>query len=100
MPRHSSSWQKPVSSLAKYIAYCDGKRIFCCVHLQQRGLRVWLKLHCEHLPTFARDVSNVGHWGVGDLELAITTPQEWAEAQPLIEQSFAEAPRRNLQTDI
>jgi predicted transport protein len=80
--------------LAKYIAYRDGKRIFCCVHLQQGGMRVWLKLNAprlSNLPVFARDVSKTGHWGVGDLELAITSPQQLAEAQPLIAQSFVEA---------
>jgi predicted transport protein len=80
--------------LAKYIAYRDGKRIFCCVHLQQRGMRVWLKLdgtQLSNLPPFARDVSNTGHWGVGDLELAITKPEQLAQAQALIARSFAAA---------
>jgi predicted transport protein len=80
--------------MAKYIAYRDGKRIFCCVHLQQGGMRVWLKLDPQRLPMlppFARDVSNIGHWGVGDVELAITNPQQLTDAQPLIAQSFAEA---------
>lgn len=52
--------------LAKYIAYGDRKRIFCSVHLQRGGLRVWLKLDFQGLtspPSFARDVSRIGHWG-------------------------------------
>jgi predicted transport protein len=77
--------------LKKYIAYCEGKRAFCSVHLQQAGMRVWLKLKYTELhdpPVFARDVSNVGHWGVGDLELQITNADQLAKATALVRQSF------------
>jgi len=77
--------------LAKYIAYEHAKRTFCCVHLRQGGLRVWLKLkygRLESPPVLARDVSNIGHWGVGDVELAISGPDELEEAAPLIRRSF------------
>jgi predicted transport protein len=77
--------------LAKYISYGRGKRGFCSVHLQQGGLRVWLKLKYSRLsapPKFARDVSGVGHWGTGDLELGITSLAQLEEAEPLIRQSF------------
>jgi predicted transport protein len=79
--------------LAKYVAYRDGKRTFCTVHLQQGGLRVWLKLEFNKLPSppsFARDVTGIGHWGVGDLELQITNSQQLSEATPLIRRSFEE----------
>jgi predicted transport protein len=80
--------------LAKYIAYRDGKRTFCTVHVLQGGLRVWLKLDFQKLsnaPSFARDVSHIGHWGVGDLELQITNSQQFADAIPLIRRSFEES---------
>jgi predicted transport protein len=79
--------------LAKYIAYHEGKRTFCCVHLLGGGLRVWLKLRFQRIanpPSFARDVSGIGHWGVGDFELAISNGQQLAEAEPFIKQSFDE----------
>ncbi len=79
--------------LAKSIAYDRGKRSFCSVHLQQAGLRIWLRLKYRRLPnppTFARDVSGVGHWGPGDLELGITALAQLQEAEPLIRQSFDE----------
>ena len=60
--------------LAKHIAYEYDKRSFCSVHLNQGGLRVWLRLKYGRLinaPNFARDVSSVGHWGNGDLELGV-----------------------------
>jgi len=76
---------------AKYIGYVRGKRTFCCIHIQRSGLRVWLKLKYGRLvnpPPFARDVSHVGHWGVGDVELGITSAMQLAEALDLVRQSF------------
>lgn len=74
-----------------YIAYGDGKRTFCSVHLRRGGILIWLKLKFGRLvnaPSFARDVSAIGHWGVGDVEMAVSNAQQLAEAEPLIRQSF------------
>jgi len=79
--------------LAKYVRYTHGKNIFCCVHLQKSGLRVWLKLNYSDLespPEYVRDVSNIGHWGVGDVELAIDSIQRFQSAKSLIQKSFEE----------
>jgi len=76
---------------AKYIAYRCHKHIFCCVHLLQSRLRVWLKLKYSRLdnpPAFVRDVSGVGHWGPGDVELAIRDLSLVNDAALLIRQSF------------
>ncbi len=62
--------------LANCISYDRAKRTFCSIHLRRAGLRVWLRLKYNRLsppPSFARDVSNVGHWGAGDLELALSS---------------------------
>jgi hypothetical protein len=80
--------------LKMYVAYRYAKHPFCCVHLQQGGLRVWLKLkysQLENPPSFSRDVSGVGHWGVGDVELAITSASALAAATPLIRKALLEA---------
>jgi predicted transport protein len=80
--------------LTKYIRWSIGKSIFCCSHLQQSGMRVWVKLTPEDIPewaTFARDVSHVGHWGVGDVELAIDSLRTLREAEQLIRSSFEKA---------
>ena len=61
------------------------------MHLQKSGLRVWLKLNyarLENPPDHVRDVSNIGHWGVGDVELAINSFERLQEAKSLIRQSF------------
>jgi predicted transport protein len=79
--------------LAKYVRYSRGKSIFCCVHLYGGGLRVWLKLRYSALqspPRYVRDVSNIGHWGVGDIELAINSLDRLQDAKSLITRSFEE----------
>lgn len=79
--------------LAKYISYMHGKAIFCCVHLQKSGLRIWLKLdysHLENPPDYVRDVSNIGHWGVGDVEIRIDNLEKLQSSKSLIRQSFEE----------
>lgn len=75
----------------KHIGYHSGKRVFCSIHIYNSGLRIWLKLKYSRLdnpPSFARDVSNIGHWGSGDIELRISNLSEIPEAISLIKQSF------------
>jgi len=77
--------------MAKTVNYVVGKRIFCSVHLQRGGLRVWLGLKYGSLqrpPDFARDVSAIGHWGAGDLELDLSSMDEVRRAADIIRQSF------------
>jgi predicted transport protein len=82
---------------AKYITWAVDKWIFCCAHLQQAGLRVWVKTDPKALSssqTFARDVSRVGHWGTGDVELALNSLERLQETVAFVRQSFERAPRR------
>ena len=79
--------------LAKYVSYMHGKATFCCVHLQKSGLRIWLKLNYSRLknpPDYVRDVSNIGHWGVGDVEIGIDSLEKLQMAEAFIRQSFEE----------
>jgi predicted transport protein/predicted type IV restriction endonuclease len=79
--------------LAKYVSYMHGKAIFCCVHLQKSGLRIWVKLNYSRLenpPGYVRDVSNIGHWGVGDVEIGIDSLEKLQISKSLIRQSFEE----------
>jgi predicted transport protein len=38
---------------------------------------------------FTRDVSDVGHFGTGDLEITLTNAEDLEKAKPLIERSYA-----------
>jgi len=76
---------------AKSINYYHGKRIFCSIHLCTSGLRVWLKLKYNELqnpPEYVRDVSHVGHWGVGDVEIRIDSLAKFQNSKALIQTSF------------
>lgn len=76
---------------AKSINYSHAKNIFCCVHLRKIGLRVWLKLKYSDLqnpPEYVRDVSRIGHWGTGDVELVVDKFEKLQIAESLIQKSF------------
>jgi predicted type IV restriction endonuclease len=75
----------------KYIGYYSGRKLFCSIHIYNSVLCIWLKLKFSRLdnpPSFARDVSNIGHWGGGEVELRISNFSELTEASSLIKQSF------------
>jgi hypothetical protein len=77
--------------LAKCVNYVRGRRSFCSVHVLEGGLRVCLQLKYSEIqkpPPFLRDVSSIGHWGSGDVELRISNRSELDEAVELIRRSF------------
>lgn len=78
--------------LAKVIDYLTPQgKIFCSAHLQKSGIRIWVKLDykaLENPPHFTRDVSNIGHWGVGDTEIALTDESQLSTAIELIKRSY------------
>jgi len=76
---------------AKSVNYYHGKRIFCSIHLYASGLRVWLKLKYPELVNpaeYVRDVSHIGHWGVGDVELRLDSLERFQDSKTLIQKSF------------
>jgi len=82
---------------AKTINWSLDEAIFCCAHLQQGGLRVWVKTDPRQLDpsvTFARDVSRIGHWGVGDVELAVSSLDRLRDAEAFVRKSFENATRK------
>lgn len=82
---------------SKSINWSLDKAIFCCAHLQQSGLRVWVKIDPKTLDasvSFARDVSKIGHWGVGDVELALNSLERLRDAEAFVRTSFENATRK------
>jgi predicted transport protein len=66
---------------------------FACVIVYPNRLLITLKL----VPTavaleegFSRDVSQVGHWGTGEVELCLRNATDLDRARPLLERSYAE----------
>ena len=83
---------------AKYISWALEKAIFCCVHIQQSGLRIWVKTDPSKIDeasaSFARDVRKIGHWGVGDVELAVSNLERLRDAEAFILKSYESATRK------
>jgi predicted transport protein len=81
--------QKP---LKLYTAFRRLKN-FACVIAYPNRLLVTLKLDPATVAFeegFSRDVSEVGHWGTGDVELCLLSPADLERARPLLERSYAE----------
>jgi predicted transport protein len=75
-----------------YYAFRRIKNFACVeVHPQTKKLLVYLKADPSNLvpqPGFARDVSNIGHFGTGNLEVSISNRRDLERAQPLILASY------------
>ena len=75
-----------------YIAFKRLKN-FACVQLQtqKNSLLMWLPINPETVDLedgFSRDVTDIGHHGVGDLELTIRDVKDLERAAPLILRSY------------
>jgi predicted transport protein len=67
---------------------------FACVIAYPNRLLVTLKLDpasVQQEEGFSRDVSQVGHWGTGDVELTLRTHADLQRAKSLLERSYAES---------
>ncbi|HGO6081722.1 TPA: DUF5655 domain-containing protein [Burkholderia cenocepacia] len=66
---------------------------FACVIAYPNRLLVMLKLDPTSVTLedgFSRDVSEIGHWGTGDVELTLRTPADLERAKPLLQRSYVE----------
>jgi len=66
---------------------------FASVVMYPNKMLVYLKLDPDSVPLeegFSRDVRQIGHWGTGELELAVRTTADLEKAKPLIERSYSE----------
>lgn len=73
------------------INYLHNGKIFCGLHILKSSLRIWVKLRYEDLarpPDFVRDVSKIGHWGVGETEIDLSDEGQLQAALQLIRDSF------------
>jgi predicted transport protein len=76
--------------LKLYMAYRRIKN-FASVCVLKSGLGVYVKVDPKTIALedgFTRDVSNIGHWGTGDLEMWITDKESLKKAEPLILRSY------------
>ena len=73
-----------------YIAYKITQNI-ACMELRKQTITLYLKLNpseLPNLPPIARDVTAIGHYGTGDLEVTIQSDEDLETAKPLIEAAY------------
>lgn len=76
--------------LKHYFAYRRIKN-FASLTIQKKTVTLYLKLDPSTIttePGFTRDVTNIGHWGTGDLEVVVSDMHSLDKARPLIEKSY------------
>ena len=75
-----------------YVAYKVTKN-FVTMEVQQKKIYLYFRLSPKQLgelPKNARDVTNIGHFGTGDLEYTIRTEADVDEALKLVKKAFEE----------
>jgi predicted transport protein len=73
-----------------YIAYKISQNIVC-MEIQAQKITLFLKLNpkdLDHIPAIARDVTDKGHWGTGDLEIIVKTVEDFEIAKKYIEMAY------------
>lgn len=56
-------------------------------------LQLYLKLPGElsEENEFSRNVTTIGHWGTGNLEINVRMPEDWEKARPLIDKAYQQS---------
>jgi predicted transport protein len=73
-----------------YIAYKISQNIVC-MEIQAQKITLFLKLDpktLESIPPIARDVTDIGHWGTGNLEIIVRTGDDLETAKNYIEMAY------------
>ena len=73
-----------------YIAYKISKN-FVCMVIQKHQVRLYVKLDPKKVDApgkIARDVTNIGYYGTGDLELSIKNQDDFELVKPLLEEAY------------
>jgi predicted transport protein len=79
--------------LKLYVAFRRIKN-FACVSFSRKALSIYLKLDPGTVKLeqgFTRDVSTIGHWGTGNLEVVVKDAASLQKAQPLLQRAYEEA---------
>ena len=74
----------------KYIGYSEDKN-FCEVHVLSDHLKIWVDVAIEdiHDPeAICRNVSQIGHYGTGDVELLINNVEDVGKVFAIVQQAY------------
>jgi predicted transport protein len=75
-----------------YVAYRTSQNI-ACVEMQKQKILLFLKVDPKTTPgpkNISRDVSKIGHFGTGDLEITLRSLADYEQAKPFIVQAYQE----------
>lgn len=73
-----------------YVAYRTTQNIVC-MEVQKKKVCLFLKLSPKDVKEqegFIRDVSDVGHFGTGDIEVTLKNLEDFEKVKPLIQQAY------------
>lgn len=81
--------------LKLYVALRRLKNFVCMSLISKQDPHVFLTLKLDPETVdlekgFTRDVTNIGHWGTGDLEVVLRKPADFEKVKPLIERAYQE----------
>jgi predicted transport protein len=81
-----------IKELKNYIAFKRLKNFTCAeIYPQAKVVTLYLRLDpttVELEEDFSRDVTRLGHFGTGNLELSLRTMDDFAKAQPLLRRAY------------
>ena len=82
-------------TLKLYVAFRRLKNFVCMSLISKVDPHVFLILKLDPATVqleegFSRDVSKIGHWGTGDLELTLRSPGDFERARVMIERAYIE----------
>ena len=76
----------------QYIGYFRGKKSFLTAEVQQRRVLVYLSLNAENAKPWnddvMRDASQIGHFGMGDIEYSLVTVDQLADVSALVSLAY------------
>jgi len=78
------------NQLKLYTAFKKMKNIIC-VEVYQKQILLHMRLNPGEIELedgFTRDMRNVGHFGTGDLQIIIKSPEDFKRAEPLIDKAY------------
>lgn len=73
-----------------YVAYRISQNIVC-MEVRKKHLALYLKLDPREVsgpPGISRDVSRIGHFGTGDLEIIVKSPADLEASKPFLELAY------------
>lgn len=81
--------------LKLYVAFRRLKNFVCMSLISKQDPHVFMTLKLDPASVelekgFTRDVTNIGHWGTGDLEVVLRKPADFEKAKSLIERAYQE----------